>query len=119
MNLGIKDWLTTCKDSRLSQNSRDICININTGVYVRHHLSFSPTTSLPEHIYDFTPEEQKIAILGSAEAFSGYFSDGAEKDWRSFCNTVEYAPTKKYCFEIFERIIDKNEAPWMDRTDIR
>lgn len=119
MDLNIEDWLTTCKDSQLSQSSRDICININTGVYVRHRLSFATTTLLPSHIYDFTPDEQKIAILGSAEAFAGYLSDGAEKDWRSFCNSIEFASTKKYCFEIFNRMINKNEAPWMDRTDIR
>ncbi len=119
MGLNMEDWLSTCDIQTLSQNTRDICININAGVYVRHHLSFSESTTLPKYVSNFTPEEQKVAILGSAEAFAGYMSDGAEKNWRQFCESVTTTETKAYCFDVFTRMTEKNEAPWMERTDIR
>ncbi|MFM2381600.1 MAG: hypothetical protein RLZZ76_367 [Candidatus Parcubacteria bacterium] len=119
MHLDMEDWLTTCHNPTLTQSTRNICININTGVYVRHHLSFSKSTEPPSHLYDFTLEEQKIGILGSAEAFAGYISDGATKDWDPFCKAIPIAETKAYCVSVFTRMTQNNEAPWMERTDIR
>ena len=119
MHLDIENWLQACKSPNLDESTVNICLNIITGVYVRQHLSFSDTTSLPKGIYSFSEAQQQIAILGSAEAFSGYATDGKQKDWKSFCESITYTPTKQYCTKIFTTMSKDKTAPWMDRTDIR
>jgi hypothetical protein len=112
-------WIDTCAKPGLSTATVDICLSGVAGVYVRHHLSFADTTQLPDSIYSFPIAQQKVGILGAAEAFAGYFHDNAMKDWESFCNGIKVEETKAYCTEIFTRVINNNESPWMERTDLR
>lgn len=112
-------WTALCAKPGLSESSINVCVNSTTGVYVRQMLSFENTTTLPEALYDLPLEQQKVGILGSAEAFAGYYNDNEDKDWRSFCNAIPVAETKSYCIEVFTRMEDKGEAPWMERSDIR
>lgn len=114
-----EDWLAVCLDPTFDYNSQEICTNINAGVYTRATLSFSDTTKLPDAINEFPEGLRKIAILGSLEAFSGYFTDGSQKDWKSFCASFKEIDDQKYCTDVFIAHTERNEAPWMERSDIR
>lgn len=114
-----EEWTALCAKPGLSESSINVCVNSTTGVYVRQMLSFDNTTTLPEALYDLPLEQQKVGILGSAEAFAGYYNDNLDKDWRSFCASIPVPETKAYCEEVFTRMEDKGEAPWMERSDIR
>ncbi len=119
MNTDFEDWYNACLDPALAQSSVAICVNIVSGVYVRHHLSFADSTALPKDINLFKEELQRVAILGSAEAFAGYFYDNTPKDWESFCATFVNKKTQTYCVDTFTDILQNNTTPWMERTDIR
>ncbi len=118
-DLPIEEWGNACTDASFGKQSKEICVNITSGVYVRQQLSFQNTTSLPKSIDLLDFETQKIAVLGSAEAFSGYFSDGAQKDWKSFCSSFTNPDIVSYCNAVFTEMETNNTAPWMERVDIR
>lgn len=121
-NVPIEDWIGMCTNQAFDEVSQKICVNITAGVFVRETLSFQKTTTLPETVLDLPKSLRNIAILGSAEAFSGYFADNdnIEKDWQSFCDTSFIKDDDKaYCTTVFEDAIFNNINHWMNRSDIR
>lgn len=118
MELDLDDWLTACQDPKLDHHTKEICINIVSGVYMRHELSFKDSATLPALINEFPQDLRRIAMLGALETVSGYYSDGAEKDWRPFCNAFTDPDDVAYCIPLFETALANNEAPWME-YDIR
>lgn len=118
-DLPIERWSEACMDTTFSKQSRQICVNITAGVFVRNQLSFLNEITLPKNYNLFDEETQKIAVLGSAEAFSGYFSDGLEKNWETLCSSFEKENIKIYCVKTFTDMVKNDQTPWMERTDIR
>lgn len=112
-------WFDSCLNKALDTQTRNICVNIASGVLVRGELSFEDTVILPKTINLFDIDTQKVAVLGSAEAFSGYFNDNSTKDWHTFCTSFTNSKVKEYCEITLKNVDENNTAPWMERTDIR
>lgn len=111
-------WIEVCLDPTFDTRTQEICTNITAGVYMRSHLSFNDSAVLPTAINNFPESLRKIAMMGTLEAFFGYFSDNAPKDWKPFCEGFTRETDKSYCVNLFEKSIANNEAPWME-LDIR
>lgn len=111
-------WLDICLDPEFDQHSKEICTNIIAGVYLRSKLSFSDSAVLPPIINEFPKDLRKIAMLGSLETHMGYLADGAEKDWKPFCDGFTDSEDSQYCADLFKDTIANNSAPWME-YDIR
>lgn len=111
-------WLEICLDPKFTQHSKEICTNIIAGVYIRSLLSFEDSAVLPPIINTFPEDLQKIAMLGTLETYTGYLSDGAQKDWKPFCDSFTNASLSSHCTVLFEDTIKNGTAPWM-AYDIR
>jgi hypothetical protein len=119
-NGGPDTWYKSCMKPGLSYNTQEICVNIVTSMFVRMELSFKNSVTLPEDINLFSEDLQKIGVLGSAEAYAGYFSDGMQKEWEPFCaSSFTDKNIQAYCTEVFTDVVVNKNAPWMERSDIR
>lgn len=111
-------WIDMCLDPSFSEHVKEICINITSVVYIRSSLSFADSAILPQAAVNALPERLRIiAMMGTMEAFEGYYLDKVEKDWKPFCDEFTLQSDKDYCTDGFNRTV-KGEEPWM-QFDIR
>jgi hypothetical protein len=112
----LEESLMFCVNPDFSKSTQEICTSITTGSSVRNELSFQETVVLPHKLFDLEKNIRETAILGSLEAFSGYRSDGVDKDWGLFCSQFPSVSDKEFCLDVFSRTYNMGEAPWMDRA---
>lgn len=112
-------WIGLCQNKEFDTQTQEICMNIASGVFIRQQLSYNESAVLPKEINTYPQNLRTIAILGSLEGYMGYFFEHKLKEWKPFCAAFTHTTDIDYCTSVFTRAIEKNEAPWMDRSDIR
>lgn len=118
-NLSPEKWNEVCINPEFGAHIQDICINITTGIYIRHSLSFADSATIPPILNSYSKRLRTIAMMGGIEAYSGYFADKENKDWHPFCDSFTDADDSKKCSELFDDVVNNNAGPWMEYDDIR
>ena len=78
-----------------------ICVRILSGMYAQDQLSLSDTILAPVFLTSFSEDLRRAYIDGTAEGFRTFRLSAVEKDWRSWCESLQGKEYKDFCKSFF------------------